>query len=302
MASAFMPPALGQSISETIIPDVKTTLNLFGMHLRKVSGAWNYPIHAHPQYEFNYVLEGEQRIIVNNRSYTQRSGDLVLLRPGDSHSSQSGNGEPFTYFCIHFDIDDKLLISLLSRLNHVLFAAESTIAHKLTPSLSKLVDISTTIHGDITMSQRMMLQSAVFDLFGQLWEAFSVEANLHASATYEKVELAHQIRSRLQGLVYQQFKLDMQDEKHLGVDDIAAELGISPSHCYRVFRQVFGLPPRVFLSQQMLHEAKVLLDDPRLSISHISGILGYRDIAHFSRQFKRWHGKSPREYRESGGE
>ncbi|WP_310829579.1 AraC family transcriptional regulator [Paenibacillus pedocola] len=302
MASAFMPPELGQSISETIIPDVKTTLNLFGMHLRKVSGAWNYPIHAHLQYEFNYVLEGEQRMIVNNRSYTQRAGDLVLLRPGDSHSSQSGNGRPFTYFCIHFDIDDKLLISLLSRLNHMLFTAESPIAHKLSPPLSKLVDISTTIHGDITMSQRMMLQSAVFDLFGQLWEAFSIEANLHASATYEKVELAHQIRSQLQGLVYQKFKHDVQEDRTLGVDDIAAELGISSSHCYRVFRQVFGLSPREFLSQQMLHEAKVLLDDLRLPVSQISALLGYRDIAHFSRQFKRWHGKSPREYRESGRE
>ncbi|MDF9840696.1 MULTISPECIES: AraC family transcriptional regulator [unclassified Paenibacillus] len=300
MASAFLPPELGQNISEIIIPDVKTTLNLFGMHLRMVSGAWSYPIHAHPQYEFNYVLDGEQRIIVNSRSYTQRAGDLVLLRPGDSHSSQSGNGRPFTYFCIHFDIDDKILISLLSRLHHVLFKADSTIAHKLTPSLTRLVDISRQIQGDITMSQRMMLQSAVFELFGQLWEAFSVEANLQASASYEKVELAHQIRSRLQGLVYQQFKQDAQEDRTLGVDDIAAELGISSSHCYRVFRQVFGLSPREFLSQQMLHEAKVLLDDLRLPVSHISSILGYRDIAHFSRQFKRWYGKSPREYREGG--
>ncbi|AIQ53989.1 AraC family transcriptional regulator [Paenibacillus sp. FSL R7-0331] len=300
MASAFLPPELSQNISEIIIPDVKTTLNLFGMHLRTVGGAWSYPIHAHPQYEFNYVLDGEQRIIVNSRSYTQRAGDLVLLRPGDSHSSQSGNGRPFTYFCIHFDIDDKILISLLSRLHHVLFPADSTIAHKLTPSLTRLVDISHQIQGDITMSQRMRLQSAVFDLFGQLWEAFSVEANLHSSASYEKVELAHQIRSRLQGLVYQQFKQDIQEDRTLGVDDIAAELGISSSHCYRVFRQVFGLSPREFLSQQMLHEAKVLLDDLRLPVSHISAILGYRDIAHFSRQFKRWHGKSPREYREGG--
>ncbi|MFD1905342.1 helix-turn-helix domain-containing protein [Paenibacillus rhizoplanae] len=48
----------------------------------------------------------------------------------------------------------------------------------------------------------------------------------------------------------------------------------------------------------MLHEAKVLLDDHSLSVSQISGLLGYRDIAHFSRQFKRWSGQSPREYRE----
>uniref|UniRef100_UPI00406D4F04 helix-turn-helix domain-containing protein n=1 Tax=Paenibacillus sp. FSL E2-0178 TaxID=2921361 RepID=UPI00406D4F04 len=300
MVSAFLPPVLGQCLSETIIPDVKTTLNLFGMHLRKVSGEWDYPLHAHPQYEFNYVLEGEQLFTVNNRSYIQQAGDLVLLRPGDSHASCSGNGQAFTYFCIHFDIDDKLLISLLSRLNHVLFPSASNIAHKLGPILSKLVDISGSISGDITMSQRMRLQSAVFDLFAQLWEAFSIEADLSSPATYEKIELAHQIRSRLQGLVYQQFKLELPYDSHYGIDDIASELGISASHCYRVFRQVFGISPREFLSEQMLHEAKVLLDDPSLSVSRISGILGYRDIAHFSRQFKRWHGTSPREYRESG--
>ncbi|MCE3202265.1 AraC family transcriptional regulator [Paenibacillus sonchi] len=299
MVSAFIPPVHGHSISETIIPDVKTTLNLFGMHLRKVRGEWEYPVHAHPQYEFNYVLEGEQQLVVNNRSYIQKAGDLVLLRPGDSHSSKSGNGKPFTYFCIHFDIDDKILISLLSRLNHVLFESGSTIAHKLGPVFTRLVEISSTISGDITMSQRMRLQSAVFELFGQLWEAFSIEANLPTTGTYEKVELAHQIRSRLQALVFQQFQMELPYDSHYGIDDIAAELGISASHCYRVFRQVFGVSPREFLSEQMLHEAKVLLDDSSLSVSQISSLLGYRDIAHFSRQFKRWYGKSPREYREA---
>ncbi|WP_246552861.1 AraC family transcriptional regulator [Paenibacillus tritici] len=300
MVAAFVPPVPGQSLSETIIPDVKTTLNLFGMHLRKVSAEWDYPQHAHPQYEFNYVLEGEQQLIVNNHSFLQRAGDLVLLRPGDTHSSRSGNGRPFTYFCIHFDIDDKLLISLLSRLNPVLFTSESHIAHRLGPVLSRLVEIAASEPGGITMSQRMRLQAAVFDLFAQLWEVFSLEADISSPGTYEKIELAHQIRSRLQGLVYQQFKQELPGDSHYGIDDIASELGISASHCYRVFRQVFGISPRVYLSEQMLHEAKVLLDDHSLSVSQISGLLGYRDIAHFSRQFKRWSSQSPREYRESG--
>lgn len=243
MVAAFEPPVPGQSLSETIIPDVKTTLNLFGMHLRKVSGEWDYPQHAHPQYEFNYVLEGEQQLTVNNHSYLQRAGDLVLLRPGDIHSSRSGNGGSFTYFCIHFDIDDKLFISLLSRLNHVLFTSESNVAHRLGPLLSRLVEISTSGSGSITISQRMRLQSAVFELFAQLWEVFSLEADNSSPGTYERMELAHQIRSRLQGLVYQQFKQEVPYDSHYGVDDIAAELGISPSHCYRVFRQVFGLSP-----------------------------------------------------------
>lgn len=37
------------------------------------------------------------------------------------------------------------------------------------------------------MSQRMRLQSAVFDLFAQLWEAFSIDAHLSSSTHEAKV-------------------------------------------------------------------------------------------------------------------
>lgn len=296
MAASFIPPSLGQITSEFMIPDMKTTVNLFGIHLRRVSGEWDYPVHEHPQYEINYVLEGEQLMTVSGRSYIQRAGDLVLLRPGDAHSSRSGNNGPFTYFCIHFDIDDKIFLSLLSRMEQVLFPSESSVARQVQPVLSKLIDIAGT-DGNTTMAQRMRLQSAVFELFGNLWEAISNEVVLHSSSAYEKVELAQQIRNRLQGLVSQHFKQGAAAERHYGINDIAREFGISASHCNRVFRHVFGISPRVYLSELVLHEAKLLLSNPRLSVQAVSSILGYRDIAHFSRQFKRWSGMSPSEYR-----
>jgi AraC-like DNA-binding protein len=279
-----------------MIPDVKTTVNLFGMHLRRVSGDWHYPAHEHPQYEINYVLEGEQLMTVGGSSCLQRSGDLVLLRPGDVHSSRSGNNEPFTYFCIHFDIDDKIFLSLLSRMEQTLFPGDSPVTRQVQPVMSRLIDIVGQA-GQKTMTQRMRLQSAIFELFGHLWEAISNEAVLLSSAAYEKVELAHQIRHRLQGLVSQSFKQGLAAEQHYGIDDISAELGISTSHCGRIFRHIFGMSPRSYLSGLVLDEAKLLLCNTRLSVQHIASILGYRDIAHFSRQFKRWSNLSPSEYR-----
>jgi AraC-like DNA-binding protein len=284
-----------------MLPDVKTTVNLFGMHLRRVDGSWDYPVHEHPQYEINYLLEGEQRMTVNGRGYSQHAGDLMLLRPGDAHSSRSGNSEPFTYFCIHFDIDDKIFLSLLSRMDQLLFASGSPLTRQVQPVLSKLIDIAGQ-PDPTTMAQRMRLQSAMFELFGHLWEAITQEAELSASPAYEKVELAHQIRTHLQALGTQHFKQGVAAEQHYGIDDIAAKLGISTSHCNRVFRHVFGVSPRVYLSELVLHEAKLLLANPRLSVQHIASILGYRDIAHFSRQFKRWSGLSPSEYRKKSGE
>ncbi|WP_413379027.1 helix-turn-helix domain-containing protein [Paenibacillus taichungensis] len=297
MSSTYLPPALGESVHEVFYPDVQTTVNLFAIHLRSVGADWDYPAHEHPQYELNYVTEGEQYMTVDGKLYIQKAGELLLIPPGSIHSSLSHNGKGFTYFCMHFDIDDQLFLSLLARIKQVLFDVDSPVTRQIEPVLRKLMS-SADNRAASTMVQRMQLQSAVFELFGHLWEAVSQEAAQLFTDGYEKIELAHQIRNRLQGLVSQQFKQGRESDSHYGIDDIAAELGISSSHCNRVFRQVYGQSPRVYLSEMVLHEAKVLLGNPKLSVQNIAAMLGYKDIAHFSRQFKRWSGISPTRYRQ----
>ncbi|MCZ8523946.1 MULTISPECIES: helix-turn-helix domain-containing protein [Paenibacillus] len=295
MAGSYPPPSLGHILEEVLLPDVNTTINLFGIHLRQVSGSWDYPMHEHPQFEINYLLEGEQLMKVEGVPLHQHAGDLLVIRPGQAHSSRSANSELFTYFCIHFSIDDPVFLSMLGRLQQTLFLRDSALTRQVEPMLARLIAI-TRLAGTATMAQRMRLHSAIFDLFGALWEAVSQEADT-LSGSYVKVELAHQIRSRLQGLASQHFKQGIPLERHYGIDDIAAELGISTSHCSRVFRQVYGTAPRMYLSELVLQEAKMLLSNSLLSIEQISSVLGYKDIAHFSRQFKRWTGSSPSEYR-----
>ena len=39
------------------------------------------------------------------------------------------------------------------------------------------------------------------------------------------------------------------------------------------------------------------LNDPSLSISQIAWLLGYHEVSAFSKAFKRWTGKAPREVR-----
>lgn len=50
-------------------------------------------------------------------------------------------------------------------------------------------------------------------------------------------------------------------------------------------------------------QAMRLLSESNLSVSRISTLLGYSDVANFSRAFRRWSGESPRTYRQrtSGG-
>lgn len=281
---------------EIFFPDVKTTLNLFAIHSRKVGGDWSYPLHEHPQYEINYLLAGRQAMTVNGVTYEQEAGELLLLKPGDVHTSRSADGRPFEYFCLHFDLDDRLFLSVLGRMEQVLFPADSRATQRIAPVLERLLDSRPGAERS-SVAGRMRLQSAVFELFAQLWDALSEESLQLPARAYGKVDLAHEIAGRLRTVAAQTFRSESGEDEPGGIAAIAAQLGLSASHCSRVFREVYGCSPRAYWSDLVLHEARQLLADPRYSIQAVAAILGYRDIAHFSRQFKRWTGLSPSEYR-----
>ncbi|MGP3782803.1 helix-turn-helix domain-containing protein [Paenibacillus sp. 1A_MP2] len=67
------------------------------------------------------------------------------------------------------------------------------------------------------------------------------------------------------------------------------------------FQKVYGISPRKYLSELKLHEAKQLIHQPDLNLTRVAAMLGYSSLAHFSRQFRRWTGMSPSEYRQTMG-
>ena len=54
---------------------------------------------------------------------------------------------------------------------------------------------------------------------------------------------------------------------------------------------------QILLSESRQEKAKALLKENKLSIQEISNLLGYADISHFSRAFKKWTNMTPSNYR-----
>ena len=50
-----------------------------------------------------------------------------------------------------------------------------------------------------------------------------------------------------------------------------------------------------------IEKAKQLLQDPAMRIHEVAEQVGYSDVAHFSKSFKKITGKAPGEYRDSCG-
>jgi AraC family transcriptional regulator len=83
----------------------------------------------------------------------------------------------------------------------------------------------------------------------------------------------------------------------VSLDLLAAEACLSKYHFLRLFRTAFGLSPYQYIQHLRIEKARELLADTLISISDLSGLLGFDNSQSFSRLFYQKTGVYPTQYR-----
>lgn len=83
---------------------------------------------------------------------------------------------------------------------------------------------------------------------------------------------------------------------NLTVDTICEELNMSRSSFYNKIKALSGMAPADFIRQIKMHEATLLLQTERYSVSEIAEKLGFSDPKYFSDTFKKYHHMTPTAY------
>lgn len=86
-------------------------------------------------------------------------------------------------------------------------------------------------------------------------------------------------------------------DKPLDVSDYAFLTGRSLSSFQRDFKRAFGQSSKQWLIARRLEKAGEILAHGNLRIADIAEQVGYSDLPHFIKSFRKMHGCSPREYR-----
>jgi YesN/AraC family two-component response regulator len=81
--------------------------------------------------------------------------------------------------------------------------------------------------------------------------------------------------------------------------DVAREAGLSRFHFCRLFHHDTGVPFHEYLHDLRVTRAKALLADRYLRVSEVAYAVGFNDLSHFDRIFRKIVGYSPSEYRRS---
>ena len=82
-----------------------------------------------------------------------------------------------------------------------------------------------------------------------------------------------------------------------------AELAyVSPSRFHTVYRAAFGISPMDDLIHARIDTAKNRLCNSNESVNRLALELGYKNVTHFCRQFKKITGMTPVEFRKTQAE
>ncbi|ASS66952.2 MULTISPECIES: AraC family transcriptional regulator [unclassified Paenibacillus] len=284
------------------------TLQLYGCHFGLKPAGWSYDKHHHHLYELFCCMDGFAVQEMQGSSVPLAPGDWFLLRPGVSHTLTNAGPGPLAFFNFHFDLDDlevrgrlgaapfRLIPGRLaagSGLPGCVAGLESLLGKQLISDSDPAcpADAPRSHAIPLGLHQQLAFQSAILAILGEvirLLEEIPQPSGHHGlTASAYELDIAHAAEKRLTA--------DWSESP--SVSAIAAEMGISRSQLCRIFVHVYGLSPRQYLTRRKWSKAKELLAISNLNVYTVSEQLGFRSVHHFSRQFRRWTGLTPSQYR-----
>lgn len=84
---------------------------------------------------------------------------------------------------------------------------------------------------------------------------------------------------------------------NLSLDDVADHVNLSPCYFSKLFKKQQGIGFNLYVNQQRMKQAKLLLDMPELSIATVAKNLGFSQTSYFCRLFRQIYQITPQTYR-----
>jgi AraC family transcriptional regulator len=125
-----------------------------------------------------------------------------------------------------------------------------------------------------------------------------VAARYGAAGASREVERKSARLSSVQRHHIEQF-IDHELASNFGLVDLASQVGYSPDHFSRLFKQAFNQSPYQYVLARRIERAKAMLRDESLPIAQIAAACGFSNQGHLTTAFKHRTGLTPGAYRKS---
>lgn len=251
-----------------------------------VSDAHTFTRHQHEHYEIVYVVRGMYRATLNGTPLTLEPGRVLIVKPGDWHEDFCDRG--LKYVTLAF----QLLPSSTERRSLSIFAST------ITPAGQGIADTDGTF---ASLVDRIGKEASVTDpIAAHIGRALALEFFWRAVRTFPESSLSPVFASLAFATGFAARVNDLFQRnitRTLSIPDMAESLSMSESAFTHKCTDIIGEPPKKAFMRFKMERAQLLLMHSEMSVGEVSDYLGFANQYHFSRAFKRFHGKAPRDVR-----
>lgn len=253
------------------------------------AAACEFQPHSHTAFTVTAVLAGRMAAVIGERAFEVCSGEAALTNVGQAHSARASEVE-FVSIGVSPGLVNELAAEMgLLRTSADIVFRSSVIADETLTRLARAMasEISGQQVGSGSMLDALVRQVVIYLLRCRL-----------------TVRKSHQIELSRAGPVDRRLRRAiefMHDNfgREIAVEEIASAAYLSEYHFARLFKQISGITPHVYLANLRLERARKLLAESALPISEIASLVGYQSQSHFTKMFKSVTGVTPRAYREA---
>ena len=236
---------------------------------RETGEDFEYPAHLHHCFEFLSVSEGEMDVEVDGCAYRLGAGDALMIFSNQIHAMKTVG------YARH-----QLALFAPALVNAYTAATASTVPAdaQFRPEPADLARLAqcTEQTGVLTLKAVLYALCASFDR-GRTYMPVSGRSNLLLEKTLRFIERS--------------------GGKACELSSLAEETGYSYSYLSRYFQKTVGIPYNTYVNQYRVGRACYLLSSTAMPVLELSAECGFNAVRSMNRNFQRFTGLTPVEYR-----
>lgn len=254
-----------------------------------VAGSIEFQQHSHSAFTVTALLAGDMAATIGADDYRLRAGEVALTSVNQLHAGRADNAE-----LVSVGVSPLLVNELVAEIGFTRSTGDIVFR-------SSVVTDHIIVHWASAMAAELVQE----DLgHGAMLESMIRQLAIHLLRTHLTVRKSDLIELSRAGPVDRRLRraLEFMHDNYsraLSLEEVASAAYLSEYHFARLFKEIIGVTPHVYLANLRLERARRLLAETELAISEVASRVGYQSQSHFTKVFKSTTGVAPRAYRES---